>query len=195
MRDRDSAVSAFYADESASLVRAVGRVVNASPLTIEDACSYAWCQLVRRSDDIRLGREAYWWLYRVAVRQGWKLAAVDCRQVPAGGTDDVASLGTEQSVGVEELAERREVLRSIDRLPARQRRLLLLHALGYTYDEIARMTGDTRRTVDRQLRRTRETLRQACRTELSRRELQVIDAISAGHTSREIATRLGLSVA
>src|SRR4051794_2833954 len=168
MRDRDAAVSAFYAQEAAGLERAVTRGVNASASTIEDACSYAWCQLVRRGDDIRLGREAFWWLYRVAVRQAWKMAAVDQRHVPAGDPAAVALLAPDYGDDVEQLAERREVLRSIERLPERQRRVLLLHALGYTYAEIARMTGDSHRTVDRQLRRTRETLRRACDTELSR---------------------------
>src|SRR4051812_43310930 len=96
MRDRDAAVSAFYAQEAAGLERAVTRAVNASATTIEDACSYAWGQLVRRGDDIRLGREAFWWLYRVAVRQGWKMAAIDCRHVPASDPAAVACLAASE---------------------------------------------------------------------------------------------------
>src|SRR4051812_44295113 len=95
----------------------------------------AWCQLVRRGDDIRLGRDAYWWLYRVAVRQAWKMAAIDQRHVPAGDPAAVAMLAPDNAASVEEDVEHRELLRSLDHLPARQRRLLLLHALGYTYDE------------------------------------------------------------
>jgi DNA-binding CsgD family transcriptional regulator len=67
-----------------------------------------------------------------------------------------------------------------------------MHALGFTYAEIGRMTGDTVRTVERQLRRSKETLRSSPGGELSRRELEVIDGLAAGESARRIAQRLGL---
>ncbi len=36
----------------------------------------------------------------------------------------------------------------------------MLHGLGFTYAEIARMTGDSLRTVERQMLRARATLRE-----------------------------------
>lgn len=60
---------------------------------------------------------------------------------------------------VAQTVEDRELLALIDRLPERKRRILLLHALGYRYDEIGELTGDTVRTVDRQLARAKELLR------------------------------------
>src|SRR4051812_38228021 len=194
MSDRDAAISAFYAKEAPRLVRAVMRAVDASPLTVEDACAYAWCQLVRRADDIRLGRSAFWWLYRVAVREAWKMSAVDCRHVPRGEGAEVACEVTDAATPVDDVVEYREELRSLRTLPERQRRILLLYALGFTYAEIARMTGDTARTVERQLRRSKETLRSSPGGELSRRELEVIDGLAAGESARTIAERLGLGV-
>ena len=192
MSDRDSAISAFYAKEAPGLVRAVMHAVDASPLTVEDACAYAWCQLVRRADDIRLGRSAFWWLYRVAVREAWKLSAVDCRHVPRGDGAEVACGVIDAATPVDDLVEHRDELRSLRTLPERQRRILLLHALGFTYAEIGRMTGDSARTVERLLRRSKETLRASPGGTLSRRELEVIDGLAAGRSARTIAEDLGL---
>jgi RNA polymerase sigma factor (sigma-70 family) len=63
--------------------------------------------------------------------------------------------------GPEEVFERRERLASIRLLPERQQRVLWLHALGLTYVEIARHTGYTTRTVERQLLRARRAAREA----------------------------------
>jgi RNA polymerase sigma factor (sigma-70 family) len=57
--------------------------------------------------------------------------------------------------------EVRERLAEIKRLPVRQQRLVLLHGFGYEYDEIAAVTGETRRTIARQLTRARRQLRLA----------------------------------
>jgi RNA polymerase sigma factor (sigma-70 family) len=59
------------------------------------------------------------------------------------------------------LFERRERLASIRRLPQRQQQVLWLHALGLSYNEIARHTGCTTRTVERQLLRARRAVRSA----------------------------------
>jgi DNA-directed RNA polymerase specialized sigma24 family protein len=45
-----------------------------------------------------------------------------------------------------------------DVLPERQRRLIVLQALGCSYAELATLTGDTPRTVDRQLARAKRRL-------------------------------------
>src|SRR3954449_6423874 len=50
------------------------------------------------------------------------------------------------------------------RLRPRQRRLLTMQAAGLTYGEIAAATGDSLRTVDRQLVRSRAALRAALET-------------------------------
>lgn len=56
----------------------------------------------------------------------------------------------------EALRERRAMLAA---LSARQRRLLALQGLGFSYEEISALTGDSRRTVERQLQRGRAALR------------------------------------
>ena len=54
--------------------------------------------------------------------------------------------------------ELRERLAEIRRLPVRQQRVVMLHGFGYEYEEIAAVTGETRRTVARQLTRARQRL-------------------------------------
>jgi DNA-directed RNA polymerase specialized sigma24 family protein len=49
-------------------------------------------------------------------------------------------------------------LRALDRLPERRRRLIWLQGLGFSYAEMAGVTGDSPRTVERQLRRARQEL-------------------------------------
>jgi RNA polymerase sigma factor (sigma-70 family) len=55
----------------------------------------------------------------------------------------------------------REALRALAELPERQAHLLARQAAGLSYDEIAAETGDSRRTVDRQLGRARAQIREA----------------------------------
>lgn len=61
--------------------------------------------------------------------------------------------------GVEEAAEAREALGLIAQLPERQQRIAALAVTGLSREEIAEVTGDTLRTVDRQLYRARAKLR------------------------------------
>jgi RNA polymerase sigma factor (sigma-70 family) len=53
----------------------------------------------------------------------------------------------------------REALRELARLDERPRRIFALHVAGYSYEEIAQLTGDTVRTVDRQMGRARQRVR------------------------------------
>ena len=59
---------------------------------------------------------------------------------------------------LDELVEQRARLESIRTLPERQQRLVWLQGLGLTYTEMAGQTGETRRTVERQLLRAKRTL-------------------------------------
>ena len=58
----------------------------------------------------------------------------------------------------EQQLEMRERLAEIRALPVRQQRVVLLQGFGYEYDEIAAVTGESRRTVTRQLTRARRRL-------------------------------------
>ncbi|HEY3188578.1 MAG TPA: sigma factor-like helix-turn-helix DNA-binding protein [Solirubrobacteraceae bacterium] len=134
MASRPDEITAFFAANSIALERTVARHVVASAAIIEDACSVAWSKLLRRPD-IHLGSDGFWWLYRVAVREVWRLTS-EARRVSSLDTDLVAH------DDVASTAERRHTLRALDELPERQARILLLQGCGFTYAEIARMTAE-----------------------------------------------------
>src|SRR4051794_35633575 len=158
MRDREQAIVALYVREAAELERLVARSVIASPTVIEEACSHAWCQLIRRLDDIDVAPATFWWLYRVAVREAWRLAEKARRCIPVGDGSAVGAVAAVAARAPADLLEARSALDELDSLSERQRRIVLMQAIGFTYAEIGRLTGDSVRTVERQLRRARQTL-------------------------------------
>ena len=154
-------VAALYAAQSVRVRRLVCLDVQATDAVIEDACQLAWMRLVLHCT--RIHREtAARWVVRVAVnearrqlRRGASLVSLD----ELGDEPDAVPLAGPSLI--DELAERRERLRAIRELPVRQRRLVWLQGLGYSYDEMAGATGDSRRTVERQLLRAKHALAQA----------------------------------
>ena len=200
MRNRSDEVAAYFAEHAPRLERLVRARVTASDETIEDACSYAWCQLVRRVD-IALDDRAAGWLYRVAVHEGWRLAALERATVsysPRLDDPEVIEAGVAEPAAphtVEQLIAMRLRLDEVRRLPRRQRRAILLFAFGLTYAEIAEHTGDSVRSVDRLLRRATQRLRTVDADELPPRERAALASIASGLSVDETATALGLSSA
>ena len=200
MRSRSDEVAAYFAEHAPRLERLVRARVSASAETIEDACSYAWCQLVRRAD-VALDDRAAGWLYRVAVHEGWRLAALERATVsysPSLDDPEVSEAGVAEPAAphtVEQLIATRLRLEEIRGLPYRQRRAVLLFAFGLTYAEIAERTGDSVRSVDRLLRRATQRLRTVGIDELPPREHAALTSIASGLSVDETATQLGLSSA
>lgn len=90
--DRGEQIARFYVGHADRLRRAIaGKTIGLDASVIEDACALAWERLLSRPD-IDLDRhEAYWWLYRVALRNAWALGRRERREQPAGslsGADD-----------------------------------------------------------------------------------------------------------
>lgn len=144
----------LYGALAGRLERIVRLDVRASDAVIEDACQAAWCLLLRHGD--RVQRETVMaWLARTAVHEAFK-SLHRCRREDALEGADLAS----GQLPPEELVLQRERLSELAALPARQRRLLWLHASGLSYAEMAAQEKCTRRTVERQLLRARAALRQ-----------------------------------
>lgn len=157
-------VGELYGELGRRLEQLVRLDVRASDALIEDACQAAWCRLLDHSQ--RVCREtAMAWLQRTAVREALKLLRRDHREpsleaaVEAGG--ELAS--ALPAATPDQLLEYRERLREMRRLPERQQRVVWLHAFGLSYVEIATHEGCTRRTVERQLLRARDALRDPAR--------------------------------
>ncbi len=132
----------------------VTREVNSSPANIDDACAFAWLQLLRYQParETVLG-----WLCKTAIREAIKL---DRRARRTAGPNpdtgepidpvDPRSLVDDR---VELLAAREAIACAC--LREREAQLLALHAAGYTYKEIANAKRLSERTVERQLLRAR----------------------------------------
>ncbi|MBV9819149.1 MAG: sigma-70 family RNA polymerase sigma factor [Solirubrobacterales bacterium] len=152
-------VGELYAQHAASVRRRVGAGVRAPDPLIEDACQIAWSRLVHHRT--RVHREtATSWLVRTAIHEALRLIRRGGRELSldelVDGNSEAQGSRTPQLL--DELVEQRAVLDAIRILPERQGRLLWLQALGFTYAEIAGETGDTTRTVERQLARGRRRL-------------------------------------
>jgi RNA polymerase sigma factor (sigma-70 family) len=150
----------LYVAFAARLTQIVRFNVRAPDAVIEDACQFAWTRLLHHRARVRRDT-ARAWLTRTATHQALKLVRREDRELSLDAilepADALARAG--QTVTLEELIEHRRRLESIGRLPQRQQRLVWLHGLGFSYDEMARDSGYTRRTVERQLLRGKRRLR------------------------------------
>lgn len=162
-------VEHLYRQYQRQLQRAVAHVVTASPELIEDACQFAWTMLLSaRSEPC----DVFAWLRLVAIRQAYLLSRVERRALhlealdTADGWDQVIP----DTVSLDDTIEARWALRVLAELPQRQRQDLSLHVAGFSYREIAEMTGGrTFTNVNKHLVKARARVRLA---RLQRSELR-----------------------
>jgi RNA polymerase sigma factor (sigma-70 family) len=159
-------VAALYADGANHVREIVRREVRATEPVIEDACQIAWARFVDQRS--RVARDsAIAWLATTAihearrtVRRGQRWCSLDAL---LDEFDDLPGIvGTAPSAA--EVAALRLRLGALRSLSHRQRRLVWLAGLGLSYGEIGAATGDSVRTVERQLGRARRRL--ACADDL-----------------------------
>lgn len=153
---RDEQIARLYETHSSELLRALGRVVRTDRPVIEDACSFAWTQLLTHHgvslDDARVGG----WLLRVAQREAWRLDAQ--RRRTGGPIPDTIPDPTSHERQRHHI-HAAHAIQCVKALPPRQARMVLLQLAGHSHRDIAHITGDTQRTVERQLLRATATLR------------------------------------
>ena len=141
------------------LERVVARSVRATPELIEDACQNAWALLLRIQPE-RVSIFA--WLCVVAVREAYRLSAVERRHAHLEAIATVVSWEeiTAAPEAIDDAIEAREALCVLADLPAGQREDLTLFVAGYTYNEIAEVTGGrTLTNVKKHLARARARIR------------------------------------
>ncbi len=156
-------LGALYRALAPKLDCIIRRDVRAADGVIEDACQFAWSRFVSRADNVR--REAALaWLTKTAMREAFKLARRNRREISLDAALDQAgeSLLCGKGSAVDDVVERRARLEAIGSLPARQGRLVWMQGLGFSYAEMASHTSCTARTVERQLLRAKQRLRQMC---------------------------------
>jgi RNA polymerase sigma factor (sigma-70 family) len=153
-------VARLYRRLSRRLEQVVGYEVTAPEATIEDACQVAWIRLVHRAHRVEADA-AFSWLLHTATHEALKLIRRSGREV---SLDELLERAGEIPLGLEApgpdaLFDHRARIAALGALAPRQRRLVWLQAAGLSYDEIATATGDSLRTVERQLLRARRRLR------------------------------------
>lgn len=153
---------ALYRKLHRELQRAVAGHIGASRELIEDACQFAWLQLLASQPE----RDSiFGWLYVVALHEAYRLSAIERRDArlerlrPEDGTwcDVIVDPRT-----VEDAHNALEALRSLAALPERQRIDLALKVAGHSYEEIrVRTPGRTYTNVNKSLTKARARIRHA----------------------------------
>lgn len=123
---RNEQIAAMHCEHARQIERRVERRARASPETIEDACSFAWLQLLTHTC-IALAApnwRALGWLTQTATREAWRLEA---RRRRDGLLDHIALerelRRREQTAhGADEVVDQRERLALVAQIPERPRR-------------------------------------------------------------------------
>jgi RNA polymerase sigma factor (sigma-70 family) len=150
----------LYEALAARLEQIVRAEVRAPREVIEDACHHAWTKLINHSECVERDK-ALTWLARTAIRQAWKLSRREQRELSleAAADGEMELPIVSPRPGPLEHLETRERLATLDELPERQRRLIWLRVAGLSYVEMAAFTGDSLRTVERQMLRATSRVR------------------------------------
>lgn len=157
MSDLRGDEGALFGRYHGELWRAVRRAVYGNDQVVEDACSFAWTQLLVEQPN--RGATLFPWLRTVAVREVWRLELRSRRQAPLLGADEhpINPIETEVLDPVDldlQLHSRRaaDVLRE---LPDREARCLALLSAGYSYHDIQELDDVTYTAVNRYIARAR----------------------------------------
>ncbi len=166
----------LYAQLAARLTKIVARQVRTSTANVEDACSFAWLQMLRYQP----ARETVLaWLVCVGTREAIKLdrrarhhdAAANGPSGQGRGVDECRPI----EAHLEMLAARDAIVAA--QLRSREARILAAHVAGYSYIEIGDAMDLTPRTVERQLLRAKRRLRHA--RERQQREVDGAGVVAA----------------
>jgi RNA polymerase sigma factor (sigma-70 family) len=183
--------AALFLEHQRFLLRVTARRFGGSRELAEDACAFAWLQLLHYQPD----REAVvGWLRVVARNEGLRLLRISRREPfledrpcqrsdPASGEPLDWQELLPVAVDTELAVEARELLRALAGLRWHQRTVLTLQLAGYSYKEIAERLGKTYTWVNRHLTEGR--------AELRRRRVRELEA--AGLGLNQAARLLGLS--
>jgi RNA polymerase sigma factor (sigma-70 family) len=157
--DSCPSLAALYADLAPQLERIVNANVRAPNTVLEEACQTAWTWLLTERGSLTPGTELGW-LATTATREALRLVRTQHRDISLEQEQEEEGelLEVIFEPGPEQVMEVRERLAEVRQLPPRQHRLVMLQGFGYRYSEISEVTGESCRTIDRQLLRARRKL-------------------------------------
>jgi RNA polymerase sigma factor (sigma-70 family) len=183
--------AALFLEHQRFLLRVTARRFGGSQELAEDACAFAWLQLLRCQPD---RGAVVGWLRVVARNEGHRLLRISRREPsledrPRPRHDAVSGEPLDWQellpapADTELAVEARELLRALAGLRWHQRAVLTMQLAGYSYKEIAARLGKTYTWVNRHLTEGR--------AELRRRRVRELEA--AGFGLDQTARLLGLS--
>jgi RNA polymerase sigma factor (sigma-70 family) len=159
--DRAAQLSALYTQHQPTLHRRVRALVSTTRENVEDACMFAWAQLLQHQ--LEQPDAVSSWLLTVAKREAIKL---EIRSRAAELLHGEFASALEPADPRDHIAARTLTLDAAAAITAAgltdgQTKLVGLRAAGFSYQEIATATSLTVRTVERQLLRADGKLREA----------------------------------
>lgn len=137
-----------YADR---LRRLVGFRAATTDQNCEDACSYAWTQLIEKRP-VAHG-DLFPWLATVAIRQAWQLARADRSRI-GSLNDEVIGSEEPKFTGV----DADDLVAALAQMNERRRRLLVQRLAGWTLYEIADAEGISYKRAWQLVERARQEL-------------------------------------
>jgi DNA-directed RNA polymerase specialized sigma24 family protein len=152
-------IAELYIELAPQLERIVRANVEASSSHIEEACQNAWAGLLTHRADLIPGTELGW-LATTATREALALTRSGRRDISLEAEQAAEGELVQLAIahGPEHVVDVQERLAEVRQLPARQHRMVMLQGFGYRYEEIAEVTGDSLRTVERQLHKAHRRL-------------------------------------
>jgi RNA polymerase sigma factor (sigma-70 family) len=145
----------LYRTHALALRAAVRSRIHGSDALVEDACAFAWLQLMRHQPD--RGRGLFAWLRTTAVREAYRLHRKELHAV--GDAIDRVPDDPDAAAALETQLSAHSALRALATMSTHRQRIFLLHLSGFTYDEIATRLGITFTNVNRHVTRSRAQLR------------------------------------
>jgi RNA polymerase sigma factor (sigma-70 family) len=149
-------IGQLYTELAPQLRRILGTNVQAPDWLLDDACQMAWEALLVQSEPVDPAH-ALGWLATTARRRALRLlkrSAVELCLDASGHAEPIFGVSPDPA----QAAEFWERLGQVRRLSRRQQRIVWMQSLGFDYAEIAAETGETRRSVERQLMTARRRL-------------------------------------
>ncbi|MCW2985662.1 MAG: hypothetical protein JWR63_3232 [Conexibacter sp.] len=142
----------LYRTHEVALRAAVRSRIYGSDALVEDACAFAWLQLMRHQPD--RGPTVFAWLRTVAVREAYRLYRQEYHL-------DVSRLAADQEPAftLDAQLSTRSALRALSTMSSHRQRIFLMHLSGLSYTEIAAHLDITFTNVNRHVTRSRSHLR------------------------------------
>jgi RNA polymerase sigma factor (sigma-70 family) len=142
----------LFRTHEVALRAAVRSRIYGSDALVEDACAFAWLQLMRHQPD--RGPTVFAWLRTVAVREAYRLYRKEIHH-------DITNLAPDQEPAdtLDVQLSTRSALRALTTMSDHRQRIFVMHLSGLSYTEIAAHLGITFTNVNRHITRSRSHLR------------------------------------